>query len=114
MAWYAHHWLVASETALGDTQLEGPFPLADGGHTLGPLAGSSCPTERRANPFWLVTAGGADISLFCMDVLDDLQHRIWGKGANGVVELVTSPVTLAPSALVLRWTAVRRAALGDR
>jgi hypothetical protein len=89
--------------------------LADGGLTLGPVAGSSCLlTERRAAPFWLVT-GLVRISLYSVWTSStDLEHRIWGKGANGVVELVTSPASLAPSSLDLRWTSVRRAGLGDR
>ena len=46
-----------------------------------------------------------------MDVLYDLQHGVWGKGANGVMELVINVVTLALSLFVLRWTWVRRDAL---
>ncbi len=46
-----------------------------------------------------------------MDVLDDLQHGVWGKGANGVMELVINLVTLALSVFVLRWTWARRDAL---
>ena len=77
------------------------------------MAGSYCLlTERRAALFWLLTGGGAGIYLFCMDVPYDLEHGIWANDANGVVELVINLVTLALSVFVLRWTWVRRHALG--
>jgi hypothetical protein len=43
-----------------------------------------------------------------MDALYDLEHGIWGKGANGVVELVINVVTLALSVIVASWTWGRR------
>jgi hypothetical protein len=43
-----------------------------------------------------------------MDVLYDLQHGVWGKGGNGVVELCINLLTLGLSVFVLRWTWVRR------
>ena len=46
-----------------------------------------------------------------MDVLYDLQHGVWGKGANGVIELVINVVTLGLSLFVLHWAWVRRDAL---
>jgi hypothetical protein len=46
-----------------------------------------------------------------MDVLYDLQHGVWGKGANGAMELAINVATLALSVFVLRWTWLRREAL---
>ena len=56
-------------------------------------------TARRAALFWLLAGGGAGLYLFAMDVLYDLQHGVWGKGGNGVIELVINVVTLGLSAL---------------
>ena len=97
---------------LGDgaayTQFEDSFPLADGWLALCLVAASYClVTARRAALFWLLAGGGAGIYLFAMDVLYDLQHGVWGKGANGVIELVINLVTLALSLFVLRWAWVR-------
>jgi hypothetical protein len=44
-------------------------------------------------------------------VLYDLQHGVWGKGANGLVELAINVLTIGLSVVVLRWTWVRRDAL---
>jgi len=46
-----------------------------------------------------------------MDVLYDLQHGVWGKGANGLVELAINLVTLGLSVFVLHWAWTRREAL---
>ena len=76
------------------------------------VAASYClVTARRAALFWLLAGGGAGLYLFGMDVLYDLQHGVWGKGANGVVELVINLLTLGLSVFVLRWAWTRREAL---
>ena len=112
LAWLAHRSLVASETGAAYTQFEDSFPLADGWLALCLVAASYClVTARRAALFWLLAGGGAGIYLFAMDVLYDLQRGVWGKGANGVIELVINLVTLALSLFVLRWAWVRRDAL---
>jgi hypothetical protein len=112
VAWLARRALVASETGAAYTQFEDAFPLADGWLALCLVAASYClVTARRAAVFWLLAGGGAGLYLFAMDVLYDLQHGVWGKGANGVTELVINLVTLALSLFVLRWTWVRRDAL---
>ena len=61
--------------------------------------------------FWLLAGGGAGLYLFGMDVLYDLQHGVWGKGGNGVMELIINLLTLGLSLFVLRWAWVRRNAL---
>jgi hypothetical protein len=112
LAWLLHRSLVASETGAAYTQFEDAFPLADAWLALCLVAASFCLwTARRAALFWLLAGGGAGLYLFAMDVLYDLQHGVWGKGANGVTELVINVVTLALSLFVLRWTWVRRDAL---
>jgi hypothetical protein len=112
IAWLAHRSLVASETGVAYTQFEDAFPLADGWLALCLVAGSYCLlTARRAALFWLLAGGGAGLYLFGMDVLYDLQHGVWGKGGNGVMELVINLVTLALSLFVLWWAWSRREAL---
>ena len=112
LAWLLHRSIVASESGAAYTQFEDAFPLADGWLALCLVAASYCLlTARRAALFWLLAGGGAGLYLFAMDVLYDLQHGVWGKGANGVMELVINAVTLALSLFVLRWTWVRRDAL---
>ena len=87
---------MASETGAAYTQFEDAFPLADGWLALCLVAASYCLwTARRAALFWLLAGGGAGLYLFAMDVLYDLQHGVWGKGANGVMELIINLVTLA-------------------
>jgi hypothetical protein len=105
----AHRSLVASETGVAYTQFEDAFPLADAWLALSLLAAAFCLlTERRAALFWLLAGGGAGLYLFGMDVLYDLQHGVWGKGGNGLVELAINLVTLGLSLFVLRWAWVRR------
>ena len=115
LAWLTHRSLVASETSLAYYQFEDAFPLADAWLALCLVAASYClVTSRRAAVFWLLAGGGAGIYLFCMDVLYDLQHGVWGKGGNGVMELLINLLTLGLSLFVLRWTWVRRDALLGR
>jgi hypothetical protein len=114
-AWYAHRSLVAVETTSAYTQFEGAFPLADGWLFICLLAASFCLVkERRAALFWLLAGGGSGIYLFCMDVLYDLEHGIWGRGVNGLVELAINVLTAGLSLSVLHWTWVRRHALAPR
>ena len=115
LAWLTHRSLVASETSLAYNQFEDAFPLADAWLALCLVAASFClVTSRRAAVFWLLAGGGAGVYLFCMDVLYDLQHGVWGKGGNGVMELLVNLLTLGLSLFVLRWTWVRRDALLGR
>jgi hypothetical protein len=109
VAWAVHRSLVASETNRAYVQFEDAFPLADAWLVVCLVAGArSLVTARRSALFWLLAGGGAGLYLFAMDVLYDLQHGIWGTGANGVVELVINLLTLGLSLFVLRWTWIRR------
>jgi hypothetical protein len=108
-AWFAHRSLVASETTVPYVQFENAFPLADGWLALCLVAGAWClQMRRRAALLWLLAGGGAGLYLFGMDVLYDLQHGVWGKGANGIVELVINLLTLGLSLFLLRWSWLRR------
>ena len=86
IAWLTHRSLVASETTPSyrgrvppRRRLAGPLPgrrrlLPPDGAAGGPVLAAG---RRR---------GGAGLYLFG---LYDLQHGIWGKGGNGLVDLVT-------------------------
>jgi hypothetical protein len=112
LAWLVHRSLVASATTVPYVQFENAFPMADGWLVICLLAGAFCLlTHRRAALLWLLAAGGGGLYLFSMDVLYDLQHGIWGKDANGVIELIINVATLGLSLFVLRWTWARREGL---
>jgi hypothetical protein len=104
LAWLLHRSLVASETGAAYMQFEDAFPLADGWLALCMVAGAFCLVTRRgAALLWLLAGGGAGFYLFGMDVLYDLEHGIWGKGANGIIELSINILTFALSFVVLAW-----------
>jgi hypothetical protein len=112
VAWFTHRSLVASETSVPYLQFEEAFPLADGWLALCMMAAAFCLlTFRRAALFWLLAGGGAGLYLFGMDVLYDLEHGVWGKGANGATELAINVLTVALSLFVLRWSWVHHAEL---
>ncbi len=112
VAWLARRSLVASAPGAGYVQFEDAFPLADGWLVLCVVAAAFCLlTARRAALFWLLAGGGAGLYLFAMDVLYDLQHGIWGKGGNGVMELAINVVTLGLSVFALHWAWVHREGL---
>jgi hypothetical protein len=112
VAWFTHRSLVASETSVPYLQFEEAFPLADGWLALCMMAAAFClVTFRRAALFWLLAGGGAGLYLFGMDVLYNLEHGVWGKGANGATELAINLLTLALSLFVLRWSWVHHAEL---
>ncbi|HUY65086.1 MAG TPA: hypothetical protein VMV14_11305 [Acidimicrobiales bacterium] len=113
--WFSHRSLVASETSPAYYQFENAFPLADGWLVLAVLGAAwSLHRRRPAAIGWLLAGGGAGLYLFCMDVLYDLEHGIWAKGAGGAVELVINVATLSISAGLLRWAWRRRQALLGR
>jgi hypothetical protein len=112
VTWSLHRSWVASETGRAYVQFEDAFPLADAWLVVCLVAGAhALVTTRRTALFWLLAGGGAGLYLFAMDVLYDMQHGIWGKGSNGVVELAINILTLGLSLFVLRWAWIRRDAL---
>ena len=109
IAWFTHRSLVASEHSVPYVQFEDAFPLADGWLALCMVGGAVClVTRRSAALLWLLAGGGAGFYLFGMDVLYDLEHGIWGKGANGVIELAINISTFVLSFVVLGWAWRRR------
>jgi hypothetical protein len=112
VAWFTHRSLVASEALPAYQQFEDAFPLADAWLVVCLVGAAVTVRARRPSALLFLLAGsGAGLYLFCMDVLYDLQHGIWGKGANGLVELAVNIVTLVLSVGVLRFTWRHREAL---
>jgi hypothetical protein len=114
-AWYGHRSWVAVETGPLYEGFEGAFPLADGWLALCLVLGALALWRQWSSALlWLLAGAGAGFYLFGMDDLYDIQHHLWGKGANGRMELVINVITLVLSATMLRWTwRRRRALLGD-
>ena len=111
-AWYVDRDLVASDHTRSYVDFENAFPLADA--WLGVCVVLALRAVRRQSPtllLWLLTGGGAGVYLFGMDVLYDLEHGIYAKGAGGVIELGINLLTLGLSAWFLRWAWVRRTAI---
>ena len=110
--WYTARDLVESDRTSGYYDFENAFPLADAWLGLCVLlAVRAVRTGRPTALLWLLTGGGAGVYLFCMDVLYDLEHGIYAKGAGGLVELAINLLTLGLSVWFLRWSWQRRAAL---
>jgi len=112
VAWFAHRSLVASEHTRVYVDFEQAFPLADGFVVAClVLAGASLRRgSARATLFLLLGAGGG-FYLFAMDVLFDLEHGIWLKGANGAIEFAINVLTLIAATALTRWTWSQRHAL---
>ena len=107
--WFAHRSLVASDTTSSYYNFENAFPLADGLLVLALFA--SFVSLRRwlssAVLFLLLGAGGG-FYLCAMDVLYDLEHGIWTKGAGGAIEAVINLLTLLASVFLARWAWTHR------
>jgi hypothetical protein len=109
VAWLVHRSLIASEHSAAYYQFENAFPLADGWLVLCLVgAALTLPARRPTALLWLLAGGGAGLYLFAMDTLYDIEHGVWGKGANGLIELGITIVTVALSLAILRWTWRRR------
>jgi hypothetical protein len=111
--WYATRSAVASNHRSAYYEFENAFPLADGWIVVCLIA--SILALRRhsaAAALWLAASGGAGIYLFGMDVLYDVEQRVWWRsGAGGWLELAINLLTLALGTLLLRWTWTNRRAL---
>jgi hypothetical protein len=109
VAWFGHRSLVASLHTSAYSQFENAFPAADGWLVVCLLGAAATLWARRPSAlFWLLAGGGAGLYLFAMDTLYDLEHGIWAKGGNGLVELAINIVTLMLSLAVLRWAWTHR------
>jgi hypothetical protein len=107
--WYAHRSLVASERSRVYVSFEDAFPLADG-FIVACLVLAAVSLRRRASTalLFLLVGAGAGFYLCALDVLFDLEHGIWFKGANGVVELAINVLTLLAATVLTRWTWLHR------
>jgi len=102
--------LVASDTRPAYYEFEDAFPLADGWLALCLVAATVQLQRRHASAlFWLLAGGGAGLYLAGMDVLYDIEHRLWfGGGAAGLIELGINVLTVVASVGLLAWTWRRR------
>lgn len=110
--WFTARDQVASETREAYVEFEQAFPLADLWLLLAAV-GALVALLRRSHwaLFWLLVAGGAGLYLASMDTLYDLEHGIWGMGANGLTELAIVLYSVALSVGVMRWGWRRRHSL---
>lgn len=110
--WYTARDVVQSDSSHAYYDFENAFPAADAWLGFCVLMALRAVRRGRSSALlWLLTGGGAGVYLFCMDVLYDLEHGIYAKGAGGVVELGINLLTLGLSVWFLRWAWVRRDAL---
>ncbi|WP_051943143.1 hypothetical protein [Streptacidiphilus rugosus] len=95
--WFTWRGALASSGDRGYLDFENAFPAADGWLTLCLLlAARACLTRREAAAApWLTAAAAAGLYLFAMDVLYDIEHRVWFTGGGaGVTEAVVNVLTL--------------------
>ncbi len=113
--WFAHRSAVASDTTVSYYDFENAFPMADGLLTAALLASAWSLWTGRATAvlFGLLGAGGG-FYLFGMDLLFDIEHGIWGRGAGGAIELVINILTIVASVGFARWMWVNRRELDPR
>jgi len=103
--WFTRRSLVASETSMVYVDFEQAFPVADGFIVACLVLGAT--SLRRRSPsalLFLLVGAGAGFYLCAMDVLFDVEHGIWGKGANGVIELCINVLTLFAAIMLSSWT----------
>jgi hypothetical protein len=102
--------LLATDTRPAYYEFEDAFPLADGWLALCLIAAIVQLQRRHASAlFWLLAGGGAGLYLAGMDVLYDIEHRIWFRGgAGGLIELAINVLTVAASVGLLAWSWRRR------
>src|SRR5689334_13409043 len=100
--WYADRDLVASEKKQAYYDFENAFPLAD--LWLAVTCVLALVALRRRRPaalFWLLCAGSSGVYLACMDLLYDLEHGIFARGAAGAFEAVVVTLTVVFAVTVL-------------
>lgn len=102
--WFAHRSLVAASSGSLYVGFEQAFPLADGLIVVFVLLGARALSRRAPSAvLLLLLAAGAGFYLAGMDVLFDLEHGVWSRGANGLVELAINIVTVAASLFFSSW-----------
>lgn len=90
-------------------RFEDDFALADAWLLGTVVAGGVQLRRRRASALlWLIAAGGAGLYLLGMDLLYDVEHRIYASNGGGVIELLVDILVdilvAAASVGVLRWS----------
>jgi hypothetical protein len=102
--WFLHRSLIASDTTSVYYGFENAFPVADGLLALGMgvTAWALWTGSALAVLAGLMSAGGG-LYLCAMDVTYDLEHGVWAKGSNGIVELFINMITLAVSVGLAWW-----------
>ena len=103
--WWSDHGLVASRTTAAYFRFEDDFALADGWLLGTVVAGAVQLWRRRASALlWLIAAGGAGLYLLGMDLLYDVEHRIYASNGGGVIELLIDILVAGASVGVLWWS----------
>jgi hypothetical protein len=103
--WWSDRGLVASRTTSAYFRFEDDFALADGWLLATVVAGGVQLWRRRASALlWLIAAGGAGLYLLGMDLLYDVEHRIYASNAGGVIELLVDILVAGASVGVLWWS----------
>lgn len=95
---------------------ENAFPLADGFMTVVSLLGAIAIKRRKPEAvLWMILGGGASLYLGCMDVLFDLEHRVYlaptGDWGGVVVEVLVNLATLLAGGWIVRFAWKNRDAL---
>lgn len=107
--WVLARDVVASDTTPAYYEFEDAFPLADLWLLVCIVGGIAALLRRwHSALFWLLAGGGAGVYLGCMDLLYDLEHATFGKGAGGAIELGIVVMTFVFSVSLLRWGWRRR------
>ncbi len=103
--WRSDRGLLASRTTPAYVSFEDDFALADG-WLLGTMIAAAVQLWRRRPSalLWLIAAGGAGLYLLGMDMLYDLEHRIYASNSGGVIELLIDILVAGASVGVLWWS----------
>ncbi|MCU1588425.1 MAG: hypothetical protein JWN31_1918 [Frankiales bacterium] len=111
--WFAHRSWLASDASRSYTDFENAFPLADAWLGLSAVLALICLVRRSPQALlWLLATGSAAAYLLGMDVLYDLEHRVWWtSGAEGWIELGVNVATAVVAATFLTWSWRNREAL---
>ena len=110
--WFTQRDWIASEHTKAYDDFENAFPLADLWLGLACLLALVTLVRRQPSALlWLVATGAAGLYLGSMDLLYDLEHRIFAKGVGGAFEAVIVAVTWAFSITALRFAWARRGEL---
>ncbi len=105
MLWWSDRGLLASRTTPAYFSFVDDFALADG-WLLGTMIAAAVQLCRRRPSalLWLIAAGGAGLYLLGMDMLYDLEHRIYASNSGGLIELLIDMLVAGASVGVLWWS----------